>query len=63
MKRGRVVGRMVSSHQAAMLRLAIASYRKVKRLLRDWEVATSFGPKHPQVAGMWRTTAEAIAAA
>ncbi len=37
---GKLVHRTVSPQQAAILRLAIANYRKVKKLLRAWEVAT-----------------------
>lgn len=40
MKGGRLINRMVSPQQAAILRLAIANYRKVKRLLRNWEAET-----------------------
>ena len=40
MKRGKLVHRTVSPQQAAILRLAIANYRKVKKLLRSWEVET-----------------------
>jgi hypothetical protein len=37
MKRGRLVNRMVTREQAAMLRAAIVNYRAVRRLLRAWE--------------------------
>ena len=40
MHNGRLVHRMVSPQQAAILRLAIANYRKVRQLLRAWEVET-----------------------
>jgi hypothetical protein len=40
MQRGKLVHRTVSPQQAAILRLAIANYRKVKKLLRSWEVET-----------------------
>lgn len=40
MEGGRLVHRTVSSQQAAILRLAIENYRKVKKLLRSWEVET-----------------------
>jgi hypothetical protein len=40
MKGGKLVHRTVSPQQAAILRLAIANYRKVKKLLRSWEVET-----------------------
>jgi uncharacterized protein DUF6788 len=40
MKAGKLVHRMVSPSQAGMLRLAIANYRKVLRLLRAWESET-----------------------
>ena len=40
MKGGRLVHRTVSTQQAAILRLAIENYRKVKKLLRSWEVET-----------------------
>lgn len=40
MKGGKLVHRMLSPRQAALLRPAIANYRKVMRLLRAWEVET-----------------------
>ncbi len=40
MRGGTLVHRMVSPRQAALLRLAIANYRRVVRLLRTWEVET-----------------------
>ena len=40
MKRGRLVNRMVSPEQAAVLRRAIANYRRVRTLLRKWEAET-----------------------
>ncbi|MGP6156685.1 MAG: DUF6788 family protein [Vulcanimicrobiaceae bacterium] len=40
MKGGKPVTRMVSPRQATALRHAIANYRKVKALLRDWEAET-----------------------
>ena len=40
MKAGKLVHRTVSPQQAAILRLAIANYRKVKKLLRSLEVET-----------------------
>jgi len=40
MKGGKLVHRMVSPRQAALLRRAIANYRRVVRLLRAWEVET-----------------------
>lgn len=40
MKRGRLVNRMVSPAQAALLREAIANYRTLRRLLRAWENET-----------------------
>ena len=40
MKGGRLVHRMVSPRQAALLRRAIANYRRVVRLLRAWETET-----------------------
>ncbi len=40
MKGGRLVHRMISPKQAAALRRAIANYRKVKALLRNWEAET-----------------------
>jgi N-methylhydantoinase A/oxoprolinase/acetone carboxylase beta subunit len=40
MHNGKLVHRTVSPQQAAVLRLAIINYRKVKKLLRAWEVET-----------------------
>jgi hypothetical protein len=40
MKAGKLVHRYVSPEQAGVLREAIANYRKVKKLLRTWEVET-----------------------
>jgi len=40
MKGGRLVHRMISPTQAALLREAIANYRTVRRLLRAWENET-----------------------
>jgi hypothetical protein len=40
MKGGKLVHRMVSARQAALLRVAIANYRKVRQLLRAWEAET-----------------------
>jgi hypothetical protein len=40
MQGGKLVRRRLSVAQAALMRRAIANYRKVKKLLRDWEVAT-----------------------
>jgi len=40
MKAGKLVHRYVSAEQAGVLRQAIANYRKVKKLLRAWEVET-----------------------
>lgn len=40
MKGGKLVHRMVSPRQAALLRRAIANYRRVVRLLRVWETET-----------------------
>jgi hypothetical protein len=40
MKGGRLVHRMVSPPQAALLREAIANYRMLRRLLRTWEAET-----------------------
>ena len=40
MKGGKLVHRMLSPRQAALLRPAIANYRKVMRLLRAWEGET-----------------------
>ena len=38
MKAGKLAHRYVSPEQAALLRQAIANYRKVKKLMRAWEV-------------------------
>lgn len=40
MRAGKLVHRQVSEQHAAALRSAIANYRLVKKLLRDWEVET-----------------------
>jgi len=40
MKGGKLVHRMVSARQAALLRATITNYRKVRRLLRAWEAET-----------------------
>ncbi len=40
MRAGKLVHRRVTPEQAAVLRLAIANYRKVKKLLVDWEKET-----------------------
>jgi Family of unknown function (DUF6788) len=40
MQGGKLVHRMVSARQAALLRAAIKNYRKVRRLLRAWETET-----------------------
>lgn len=40
MKDGRQVHRMLSAEQASILKKAIANYRAVMRLLRDWERQT-----------------------
>jgi hypothetical protein len=40
MKGGKLVHRVVSPDQAALLRLAITNYRKAKKLLRAWECET-----------------------
>jgi hypothetical protein len=40
MQGGKLVHRMVSARQAALLRAAIKNYRKVRRLLRAWEAET-----------------------
>jgi hypothetical protein len=40
MRAGKLVHRRVSPEQAVVLRLAIANYRKVKKLLLDWEKET-----------------------
>jgi hypothetical protein len=40
MQGGKLVRRRLSPAQAALMRRAIANYRKVKKLLRAWEAAT-----------------------
>ena len=40
MKAGKLLHRLVSPEQARALGVAIANYRKVKKLLRAWEVET-----------------------
>ncbi len=40
MKGGKLVHRVVSPQQAAILELAIANQRKAKKLMQDWEVQT-----------------------
>lgn len=40
MKAGTLVHRYVSAEQAGILRQAIANHRKVKKLMRAWEVQT-----------------------
>jgi hypothetical protein len=40
MRDGKLVHRTVSAQQATQLRLAIANYRIVRKLLREWEVET-----------------------
>ena len=40
MQGGKLVHRVVSQQQAALLQLAIDNYRSVQKLLRDWEVET-----------------------
>ena len=40
MHEGKLVHRTVSAQQADVLRLAIANYRKVRTLLREWEAET-----------------------
>ena len=40
MKGGKLVHRVVSPEQAAILELAIANQRKAKNLMQDWEVQT-----------------------
>ena len=37
---GKLIHRQVPAQQAAILRQAIANYRQVKKLLREWEVQT-----------------------
>jgi len=41
MQDGRQVHRMVTPKQGALLRRAIANYRAVRRILRDWEAQTA----------------------
>ena len=40
LKGGKLVHRVVSPEQAALLRLAIANYRQARKLLRAWEKET-----------------------
>ncbi len=40
MRGGKLMHRQVSAEHAAALREAIANYRKVRALLRDWEIET-----------------------
>jgi hypothetical protein len=40
MRAGKLAHRTLSPQQAAIMRVAIANYRKVRKLLRDWEMAT-----------------------
>jgi hypothetical protein len=40
MKGGRLVHRLVSAQQAKILRIAIANYRTVKKLIHAWETET-----------------------
>jgi hypothetical protein len=40
MKGGKLVHRVVSPEQAALLRLAIANYRQARKLMRAWEKET-----------------------
>jgi len=40
MKAGKLVHRLVSAEQAALLRRAIANYRRLRMLLRTWETET-----------------------
>jgi hypothetical protein len=40
MRGGKLVHRMISPRQAALLRRAIQNYRRVLRLLRAWEAET-----------------------
>jgi hypothetical protein len=40
MRGGKLVHRRLSAQQAALLRAAIANYRKLKKLLRAWEAQT-----------------------
>ena len=41
MKKGKLVHQMVSPEQAEILGNAIANYRKILRLLRNWETETA----------------------
>ena len=52
MQEGKLVHRRVSPEQAVRLRVAIDNYRKVKKLLLDWEKETELLihtelPRHP----------------
>ena len=40
MKAGKLVHRLVSAEQAQILLRAIGNYRRLKKLLRSWEVET-----------------------
>jgi hypothetical protein len=40
MKGGKLVHRTVTAEQAALLRRAIANYRKAKKLMKAWEHET-----------------------
>jgi hypothetical protein len=40
MQGGKLVHRLVSAEQTELLRRAIANYRRLKKLLRSWEVET-----------------------
>jgi hypothetical protein len=40
MQGGKLLHRMVSARQAALLRAAIKNYRTLRRLLRAWEAET-----------------------
>jgi hypothetical protein len=40
MKGGKLVHRMVSPEQAAIVQLAIANHRKAEKLMQDWEDET-----------------------
>ena len=40
MRAGKLVHRLVSVEQAGLLRRAIGNYRKLKKLLRAWEIET-----------------------
>jgi hypothetical protein len=50
MKAGKLLHRLVSPAQAEALRLSIANYRKIKRLLRAWEAETErlIDAEHPR---------------